>query len=62
MDAVEMFFSVLFAFIVKDFYDIFISSHIKTWLSIFKKKIPNENGFSLGKYKLLITKKEIKEK
>jgi len=35
-DFFTMFFSVLFAFIVKDFYDIFISSHIKKWLSAYK--------------------------
>jgi uncharacterized membrane protein len=41
MDILETFVAVLFAFIVKDFYDIFISSHIRTLLS---------------NYKLLITK------
>jgi hypothetical protein len=39
-----MFFSFLFAFIVKDFYDIFISSHIKKWLSAYKFIVTKTNN------------------
>ena len=46
LDILKLFLSFLFAFIVKDFYDIFIQSHIKLWLS---------------KYKILITKNEVIE-
>lgn len=31
-----MFFSFIIALIVKDFYDIFIQSHIKSWLHKYK--------------------------
>lgn len=48
IDYFSLFITFLFAFIVKDFYDILIQSHIKLWLS---------------KYKILITKinKEVME-
>lgn len=36
MDFISMFLSVLFAFIVKNFYDIFIQSHIKSLLKKYK--------------------------
>lgn len=38
VDFVTLFLSFLFAFIVKDFYDIFIQSHIKKWLLNYKTK------------------------
>jgi hypothetical protein len=41
MDFIEMFFSFLFAFIVKDLYDIFVSSKIKKWLSEYKVFLKN---------------------
>ena len=44
MDFASMFFSVLFAFICKDLYDIFIQEHIKRWLKKSKTIIdPNNN-------------------
>lgn len=39
MDFISMFLSVLFAFIVKDFYDIFVQDHIKKWLQHYKLKL-----------------------
>jgi hypothetical protein len=47
MDVFETFVAVLFAFIVKDFYDIFISIHIKK---------------AFMSYKSVLAKKEIEEK
>jgi hypothetical protein len=62
IDFVTMFLSFLFAFIVKDFYDIFIQNHIKKWLSKYKiyvtssnkkinkkiLKVANEKGLKIG--------------
>jgi hypothetical protein len=42
-DFFTLFFSFLFAFIVKDFYDIFISNHIKKWLSTYKIMVTRNN-------------------
>lgn len=39
MDFVSMFFSVLFAFFVKDIYDIFAREHIIHWLKKSKEVI-----------------------
>jgi multisubunit Na+/H+ antiporter MnhE subunit len=44
LDFFLMFFSFLFAFIVKDFYDIFISNHIKKWLSAYKFIVTKTNN------------------
>jgi hypothetical protein len=44
MDFWDMFFSFLLAFIVKDFYDIFIQEHIKKWLTKYKFVITKNNG------------------
>lgn len=43
MNMTEMFISFIFALIIKDFYDIFMQSHIQLWLS---------------KYKILVTSKK----
>jgi len=44
LDFFTLFFSFLFAFIVKDFYDIFISSHIRKFFNkyviLVKRNIP----------------------
>jgi len=37
VDFIQSFFSFLFAFIAKDFYDLFIRSHIITWLNKYKE-------------------------
>lgn len=42
-DFITMFLSVLFAFIVKDMYDIFIQEHIKHWLSRYKRFVEFSN-------------------
>jgi adenosine/AMP kinase len=44
LDFVTLFLSFLFAFIVKDFYDIFIQNHIKKWLSKYKIYITSTNS------------------
>ena len=44
LDFVTLFLSFLFAFIVKDFYDIFIQNHIKHWLSRYKIYITSTNS------------------
>lgn len=44
MDFLSMFFSVLFAFICKDLYDIFIQEHIKHWLKKSKGFIDPKNN------------------
>lgn len=44
MDFFETFFAFLFAFIVKDFYDIFIQNHIKKWLSTYKNIVSKQNN------------------
>jgi hypothetical protein len=38
LDFLTLFFSFLSAFIVKDFYDIFISKHIKKLFKVIEKK------------------------
>jgi hypothetical protein len=38
LDFLTLFFSFLSAFIVKDFYDFFISSHVKKFFKTIKKK------------------------
>lgn len=44
LDFVTLSLSFLFAFIVKDFYDIFIRNHIKKWLSKYKIYITSTNS------------------
>lgn len=41
IDFISMFFSVLLAFIVKDFYDIFIRNHIKSLMEKYKVIVVN---------------------
>jgi hypothetical protein len=42
IDFWTVFFSVLFAFVVKDFYDVLIRSYVKKWLKRYKKLIENK--------------------
>jgi hypothetical protein len=44
-----MFLSILFAFIVKDFYDIFIQNHIKSYFSKYKLYVVSNNKRSKKK-------------
>lgn len=44
IDFVTMFLSFLFAFIVKDFYDIFIQNYVKHWLSKSKTMVTSTNN------------------
>ena len=48
MDILEAFVGVLVALIFKDFYDIFIKSHITKWFNNYKIMVMPKNGVIKG--------------